>query len=233
MLAFARTIENRNYERSDTVNAEPLCKAERVLGEGGGRGEGQVRGELPLPVHLRRVQGDDNQYKKYFSQCKENAEAWALKVHQSMTKVVSEIKQVQVLIDNLQTQGKDKIHKLCVEVMASSNPPIRKKNGWNVCSISGTRSDACLEIGRRGKETSLILVHQKFSPFIINLWFVCKLEHIIKHQTKNWILKQDTDEIYELCNRFQSSDDMIQKWYKIFCDAVRHVKLSIMIESSG
>jgi len=179
------------------------------------------------------VIGDDNQYKKYFSQCKENAEAWALKVHQSMTKVVSDIKQVQVLIDNLQTQGKDKIHKLCVEVMASSNPPIRKKNGWNVCSISGTRSDACLEIGRRGKETSLILVHQKFSPFIINLWFVCKLEHIIKHQTKNWLMKQDTDDIYELCKRFQSSDDMIHKWYNIFCDAVSHVKLSIMIESSG
>jgi hypothetical protein len=177
------------------------------------------------------VIGDDNQYKKYFSQCRENAEAWALKVHQSMARVVAEIKQVQLLIDNLQTQGKEKIHKLCTEVMASSNPPIRKKNGWNVCSISGTRSDACLEIGRRGKETSLILVHQKFSAFIINLWFVCKLEHIVKHQTKTWINRQDTEDIHQLCKDFQASEDMVRRWYDIFCDAVRHVKLSIMIES--
>lgn len=178
------------------------------------------------------VIGDDNQYKKYFSQCRENAEPWALKVHQSISKIVAEIKGIQAMIDNLQTQGKDKIYKLCVEVMASSNPPLRKKNGWNVCSISGTRSDSCLEIGRRGKETSLMLVHQKFSAFILNLWFVSKLEHIIKHQTKSWLNRQDTDDIHELCKAFEASEDMIRNWYRAFCDAVRHVKLSVLIESS-
>lgn len=178
------------------------------------------------------VIGDDNQYKKYFSQCRENAEPWALKVHQSISHVVSEIKAVHSMIENLQTQGKDKIYRLCMEVIASSNPPLRKKNGWNICSISGTRSDACLEIGRRGKDTSLILVHQKFSAFILNLWFVCKLEHIVKHQAKSWVNRQGTEDVFELCKNFESEDEMVNKWYSAFCDAVRHVKLSVLIESS-
>lgn len=179
------------------------------------------------------VIGDDNQYKRYFSQCKENAEKWAIKVHASMQQIMSEIKTVQSLVDTLQTQGKDKLYRLCLEIMASSAPPIRRKNGWFICSISGARSDSCVEVGRKGKEASCIVIHQKFAPFVLHIWFCCKIEHIVKNQVRNWISKQETDEVDRLCRLFQDSDALIQHWYSIFRCSVTHVKLSIIMESRG
>ena len=176
------------------------------------------------------VIGDDAQYKKYFSQSKENAEKWAIKVHNSIIQVTQDIKSVHHLVDSLQVQGKDKIYRLCIEVMASSNPPVRKRNGWYMCSISGTRSDSCIEVGRRGKDNACIIIHQKFTPFVLYMWFCCKLEHIVKNQARLWTTKQDTDEVDKLCSKFQQSDEMIRRWYEIFYKSVMHVKLSILME---
>ena len=179
------------------------------------------------------VIGDDNQYKRYFSTCKENAEQWAIKVHNSITKVTADIKSVQAMVENLQTQGKEVLYKLCLEIMASSTQPIRKRSGWHICSISGTRSDSCVEVGRRGKDTSSIIIHQKFTSFVLYMWFCCKIEHIIKNQVRVWITKQDTDEVHRLCQLFQENDELINRWYEIFKKSVLHVKLSIIMESKS
>lgn len=177
------------------------------------------------------VIGDDNQYKRYFSQCKENADAWAIKVHAGVQQVMGDIKSVQAMVETLQTQGKEKLYRLCLEVMTSSAPPVRRKNGWFICSISGARSDMCVEVGRQGKDAFSIVVHQKFTPFILYLWFCCKIEHIVKNQVRLWVGRQDTDEVDRLCRLFQEDDALVQRWYSIFCCSVAHVKLSILMES--
>ena len=51
------------------------------------------------------------------------------------------------------------------------------------------------------------------------------------HRQEAWVAKQETDEVDQLCRVLQDSDDVIRRWYDIFCQAVLHVKLSIHVES--
>lgn len=173
------------------------------------------------------VLGNDQEYKRFFSTSKDHGEPWALKMHSSMLRVLGDIKAVQACVESLQTQGRDRVHRMCMETVVSSSPYIGKKAGWHVCSISGIRSDSCVEVGKKGRDGSTVLVHSKFIPFILNLWFVVKLEHIIKNQARAWAAQQDEDNVAELCKKYEARTEVFEDWYKIFCHAVVHVKYSI------
>lgn len=129
----------------------------------------------------------DNSYRRYVVQCKDNGDDWAQRMCVGVQQMNNCIKKVSTLVDSLQTDGKIKLYKVCLEVMSSLNHPLKERAGWNVCFISGERSDSCVEVSRSGRSDTCTVVHSKFSTFISLLWYVVKFEQIVRMMTKQWV----------------------------------------------
>lgn len=139
-------------------------------------------------VHMKSfdVIGDNN-YRRYVVQSKENGEEWAQRMCSSVNQFNTCIKRTMSLVDGLQSDGKIKLYKVCQEVTSSLNHPLKERPGWNICFISGERTDSCVEVSRSGRSDTCTIVHSKYSTFISFLWYVVKFEQIIRMMTKQWI----------------------------------------------
>lgn len=173
------------------------------------------------------VIGDGN-YRKFVVKSKDNSDQWAVDLLTNIQIVNSHVKHIIQDIHQLQHSGNTKIYKICHEVTTCINPPVRPKSGWNICNITGMRTDSCIDISRSGRADTFATIHSKFSDFIMQLWFVTRIEHIIKIMTKNWIETQ-TDTNFkktELCRKFESEYEMIDDIFESFKAAYDHIRTS-------
>ena len=109
-----------------------------------------------------------------------------------------------------------------------------RRMGWNVCSITGARSDECIDLTRTGKSESVITVHPKFTHFLTMLWVVAKFEHVCKVFTRNWLAQQgvqyqDQNDVRKMCQDFQNKTAEIEGLYKAFTHAYVHVTKSLQV----
>ena len=76
-----------------------------------------------------------------------------------------------------------------------------------------------------------ITVHPRFAHFFLMLWFVCKIEHVIRNSTRCWldsILQLDeTVSVSSLCNQFVLQKGLIEKTHIAFLHGLSHVTLSL------
>lgn len=126
----------------------------------------------------------NGQYKKHLSQCKENGDLWAVEMHNQQNRIQQMIKQLQSKIHSI---GKDKLGIACKNVVNSAQPPIRINLAFSTCFITGVHCDKCLDLSKHGKKSKDIQVHCRFAYFFLFLWYVCKLEYVIRACAKHWI----------------------------------------------
>lgn len=81
------------------------------------------------------------------------------------------------------------------------------------------------------RKSGEFLVHPKFSHFFLMLWYVCKIEHIVRNHTRCWLSDRAADECGEdigaLCNTFSEQHELLEGMHKMFNHAVEHVTESI------
>lgn len=82
------------------------------------------------------------------------------------------------------------------------------------------------------------LVHPKLSHFFLMLWYVCKIDHVVRNYTRGWIdnmiqsssSKGDEENsviISEMCDKFSDQDQVFESMCDMFNHGVSHVIHSI------
>lgn len=59
--------------------------------------------------------------------------------------------------------------------------------GENTCSLTGVRTEHCIDLTRMGKNSKEVFVHPRFWHFFVLLWYCAKLEYVIRACTKQWL----------------------------------------------
>lgn len=122
-------------------------------------------------------------YKRWLTTSKENGDAWALNVHTKQNKVQQSIRHVQSMIADI---GKSKLGQACKNVINCAQPPVRIFMGFSKCYITQVQSDKCLDISKSGKKNHDMHIHPKFAYFFLFLWYICKMDYVIRAWMKNW-----------------------------------------------
>jgi hypothetical protein len=86
------------------------------------------------------------------------------------------------------------------------------------------------------------LVHPKLSHFFLMLWYVCKIEHIVRNYTRYWVETETAtttnrqatqNDIGSLCNLFAEQDDVFEGMCCMFNHGVEHVTESVRAHLAG
>lgn len=167
-------------------------------------------------------------YKKHLTQSKENGDSWAIDMHCRQNKVQQSIKQVHLKLNAI---NKSKLGIACKNVTNCAQPPIRIFLGFSQCFITGIHSDKCLDLSKNGKKSQEIHIHPKFAYFFLFLWYICKLEYVIRACAKNWMdkgkkreegLNQQYFELY-----MQENEQLCKNLYEILSKALQYVQSSL------
>jgi hypothetical protein len=98
-----------------------------------------------------------------------------------------------------------------------------------------TTSSACINLSGNVKSSlvsngqSKLFIHPSLLHFFTMVWYVHKIEHIIRNYTRWWLeQKADTGaNIEQLCIDFARDEEYFSKMHAIFNHAVSHVTKSI------
>jgi hypothetical protein len=170
-------------------------------------------------------------YKKQLVRCKENGDEWAMRLYSRVQCVTNCIKSVMQEVHQLHEYGKYRLQTVCNEVISSTIAPFKVKSGWNICMITGTRSDNCIEIGHGNRNESTLTIHHKFKQFVLFLWFITKFEHVIRVLARSWIHKNNKKHSSSKlqCKEFIEENAIIAQLHGIFTCAYIHVMTSLLI----
>lgn len=174
----------------------------------------------------------DGSYKKLVIRSKESNDEWAITLYNKVQCVTNLIKNVVQQVNSLHEFGKDRLERVCKEVLCHVNPPCKVKTCWNACYISGIQSHECIDLTRAGKSDTVINIHRKFSHFILMLWVITKIEHMCKVFTRRWVSNLPAEQlremtVHDMCRKFQDENRIGRALHGIFCHAYDHVMNSL------
>lgn len=170
----------------------------------------------------------DNTYKRFVMKSRENQETWSINLLNHYNTVNAQQKRLSQLISSLETHGHLRLWKLCEEIGQCTTPPITCSPTWNLCSITGVRSDQCLEIRRSQKSECSLAVHSDFAYFVQMLWFCQRLEFIIRVETKVWLNNQESSmSLQDLADKFNENTEWMHNMWDLYKEAYDHVNLSL------
>lgn len=130
-------------------------------------------------------------------------EDWADKVVRSVTKVQQVVSGIHQLMQDMRSWNKDAVdldalYEACIEVMDAAVPPKKRKHTSSICCI--TKSHLPVEEGveilkrreagsgsKPASQVQEIVVHPRFMHFFNMLWFVCRIDHILRNVAKGWM----------------------------------------------
>ena len=97
-----------------------------------------------------------------------------------------------------------------------------------VCSITGAHSQDCINVSRATKTDTPVVVHPRFRYFFTMLYYVHRLDHVVRSMTKSWLETQDPElTMAQLTEAFAAQTDFIEKLYDCFVTGSRHVTESL------
>lgn len=172
----------------------------------------------------------NGQYKRKITQSKENGDFWAIDMHNKQNKIQQIIKQIG---NKLHSIGKNNMTIACKNITNCAQPPVRICLGFSKCFITGIESDKCLNLSKSGKKSQEIHIHPKFAYFFIFLWYICKLEYVIRACAKHWMdtrhmkknevsLDESVFQVY-----MQENEDLCKQLYIVFQKAQEYVQKSL------
>lgn len=223
---------SRSREKTDAGKAGE--EKERAL-EDSARGDESVPGFETFQRYAAYKAYDllsDGSYRRLVVRSKENGDPWALQLYAAMQEVSNVVKRLQATVASLHEFGKRRLQMACAEAIASTGPPCRRRPGWNVCMITGMRSDDCVDIARACKSDSTVVVNSRFAHFLVMLWFVVKIEVVCKTVAKRWLREQgpvfeEATPVRDICRAFSDDGARMRALYDAFVYALGHVTRSI------
>ena len=180
-------------------------------------------------VHCKAfdVISGDGSYKRYLYQCVENQDAWALRMHASVAKVTAQVREIQALVERVR-QLNTPLARVCTEVVTAMHAPVRVVPGLAVCCLTGAHSQNCIDVSRATKTDNPIIVHARFHYFVMMVYFVHRLEHVVRSFTKSWLEQHDVEaSMADLTVAFSSQEELVRSMFKSFVDGSDHVTKSL------
>jgi hypothetical protein len=169
----------------------------------------------------------DGSYRRYLYQCVDKQDEWAIRMHSNVAKVSNHVREIQALVDRVRGLNTP-ISRVCTEVVTAMHAPVRIVPGLAICSITGSHVQGCVDVSRATKSENPVLVHPRFHYFFLMLYYVHRLEHVIRSFTKCWLEQQDQDmTMAELTKLFNSQDEIISQMFHTFVEGSKHIVLSL------
>jgi hypothetical protein len=176
-------------------------------------------------VHCKALDviSGDGSYRRYLYQCVEKQDEWAVRMHANVAKVTNFVREVQGLVDRVRSL-QCPVGRVCTEVVTAMHAPVRVVPRLAVCSITGLHTQGCVDVSRATKTENPVLVHPKFHYFFLMLYYVHRLEHVIRSFTKYWLEQQDPDAtMAQLSALFTGQTALLRDMHQSFVDGSRHV----------
>ena len=172
----------------------------------------------------------DGSYKRYVFQCAENEEPWAIQLHASVSRVSGVVRDVHQLVDRVRATASP-LARVCTEVVTSMHAPVRLVGGLSACCLTDIQSKGCVDVSRATKSDNPTTVHSKFRYFVLMLYYVHRLEHVVRSMTKAWLTLQEAETpdatMAELTARFAAQRELIGAMHRAFVDGCAHVTASL------
>jgi hypothetical protein len=172
----------------------------------------------------------DGSYKRYVFQCAENEEPWALRIHASVSRVTQSIRDLHTLVERVRGTASP-LARVCTEVVTSMHAPVRVVPGLSACCLTDTQSKGCIDVSRATKTDAPVTVHSKFHYFVLMLYYVHRLEHVIRSMTKSWLAQQQDEadrlSMAQLTARFAEQRALVSDMHAAFVTGLSHVTESL------
>jgi hypothetical protein len=157
---------------------------------------------------------------------------WAISMQTSIAAVIHRVKSIALLVKSTENYTSKNLRMVCVEVMSSQLPPSAACTEAGTCVITNSRSSVCINLGGNNKSpgsNSHLVIHPSLFHFFMMVWYVHKVEHIIRNYTRWWIEQrvEHGENIEQLCTEFALDTEFFSNLHLIFNHAVSHVQLSI------
>jgi hypothetical protein len=174
------------------------------------------------------------QFKRHLGTCRENGDRWAVIMYNRQNKVNSKVRELFALVNQLTTPRSQQIQKICKDVMACAQPPIKVLTGRNTCCITGVLIEHCIDLTRAGKNSMEVYVHPRYWHFFVFLWFCAKLEYVIRACTKQWMDSQRTKHqsmpMTEICEEYTTQNaDFNERLFRLLVQGIEYTSLSLTL----
>lgn len=88
------------------------------------------------------------------------------------------------------------------------------------------------------KNMGEIVVHPRFTHFLLMLWFICKLDHVLRNYTRCWLeaevaaekknsAKGQETNVHHLCEKFAGQEELFKSLCSVFNHGFRHIRTSL------
>lgn len=172
-------------------------------------------------------------FRKHLMQCRDRGDVWAVQMTANQARVNQECRTVQSLVGGMLGTSDDSWALICKDVMSSAQPPTKVLAGYTTCFFTGERLDCCIDLTKNGKKSKEVHVHLRYWHFFIFLWFIAKLEYIIRACTKCWLerARDGEEQNYTyLCERFvEENREFTRNMYQVFLKAVDYVTQTVQL----
>ena len=171
-------------------------------------------------------------FKRHLGACRENGDRWAVVMYNRQNKVVAKVREIVLLVSQLTTPQSQAVQRICKDVMACAQPPIKVLTGENVCSLTGVKTEHCIDLTRAGKNACEVYVHPRFWHFFVLLWFCAKLEYVIRACTKQWLESQAVrpgpENYTSMCEDYSlQNTEFAERMFRLFERGVEYTTLSL------
>ncbi len=176
-------------------------------------------------VHCKALDviSGDGSYRRYLYQCVEKQDEWAVRMHCNVAKVTAYVRDIHGLVDRV-CSLQCPVARVCTEVGTAMHAPVRVVPRLAVCAITGLHTQGCIDVSRATKTENPVLVHPEFHYFFLMLYYVQRLEHVIRSFTKYWLEQQDPeDTMAQLTAAFASQEQLFVDMHRSFIEGSRHV----------
>lgn len=170
----------------------------------------------------------NHSFKRHLARCKDVNDEWAVIICNDVQIMHNVIKQIQALVTEIPVTP-CRIHEICKDVMSNAQPPVKIYAGTAICSLTHVTCSQCIDLTKIHKRAENTYVDSRFSNFFLFLWFINKIEYVIRSYVRAWLDKQPTGQNNAtLCQSIQ--DDMQNKTedlHQLFLLAYQHVHQSL------
>jgi len=171
----------------------------------------------------------DGNFKKHLIHCRDRGDAWAIAMHLQQARVVQAFKHLQGLIAEMaEVPQQREWALLCREVMASAQPPIKVFTGCSRCFLTGVELDYSIDLSRAGKNSREVYVDLRFWHFFVFLWYIAKIEYVVRSCTKQWLETADAADTTACCETFRcDNEELLRQLAALFLRANSYVRQSV------
>ena len=170
-------------------------------------------------------------FRRHLSARKDSGDAWAVKMSSGIHSVTADVRMISSQIAHLCTSF-PVLGDICKNVVLAAHPPIRIHGVQAKCALTQQLCSNCLCLPS-GTKNVTVYVHMRFCRFFVFLWFICKIEYIVRCYIRCWLQTQEINEqkpsFQKLAEQIDLMSNVTQSLFDLFSTSYDHVVKSIAV----